>query len=591
MRLLGSRYSQDNGMSFTSAQQRAIESDAREIMCVAGAGAGKTRVLVERIARLLVSGTRPGALLVLTFTRRAAREMRERLIERIGGGENAKAIVAQITLGTFHAVAFKLLRIWGERLGYDAKSLTIIPPGDADLILQQIAAEFGYVRDGKWRGGLSWAKLNEWRECHYTGGTPSRDTQGVQDALARIFAEYCNRLRGAQSLDFGLTLLEVARLLDTQPDIREQYQRTITHVFVDESQDLDEFQHQMLFRFWPPAAIFFVGDLRQSIYAWRSARPDLLRRLLHVRTFEIVDLDSCFRCSDRIVEAANTLIDHNGDELAAPMKGATRRCGQVEAFEGDYEAVVAKVKELQSFHAAGEIAVLGRTHRVLRHVQGAMAEVGVSCNRVGESGDLAKTEAFAKLHAAMRLVVNRRDRFAVLILASELGLDAEHIARLNLAAAGGSPIFDAYLQLCSNALGDSIAFANPEHLATLFLHSVGAHLAVDTARAAGFWSAFCPDKSIAEALEWYAGFDSDKGEDYRKGDDITLITAHAAKGLEWDAVIVAGLDEGVFPSLRSADVLEERRLCYVAMTRARHYVGLHHLGEPSRFILESEVAA
>ncbi len=578
-------------MSFTSAQQQAIESDAREIMCVAGAGAGKTRTMVERIARLLVSGTRPSALLVLTFTRRAAREMRERLIERLGGGENAKTIVAQITLGTFHAVAYKLLRIWGERLGYDAESLTIVPPGDADLILQQIASEFGYARDGKWRGGLSWTRLSQWRECQYTGGTPPRGSQGVQDALARIFAEYCNRLRGAQSLDFGLTLLEVKRLLDSQSDIREKYNSTIKHVFVDEAQDLDEFQHGMLFYFWPPASIFFVGDLRQSIYAWRSARPDLLRRLLQGRTFEVIDLDSCFRCSDRIVEAANTLIDRNGDELAAPMRGATRRRGLVEAFEGDYGAVVAKVKELQSFHAAGEIAVLGRTHRVLRYVQGAMAEAGVSCNRVGQSSDLAKTEAFSKLHAALRLVVNRRDRFAVLILAAELGLDQERIARLNLAAAAGSPIFDAYLQLGSNALGDSIAFANPEHGVELFIDAMSRSLPIDTARAAGFWSAFCSDKSIAEALEWYADFDSDKGEDYRKGEAVTLITAHAAKGLEWDAVIVAGLDEGVFPSVRSTDVLEERRLCYVAMTRARHYVGLHHMGEPSQFIGESEVAA
>ena len=570
---------------------------------IAGAGSGKTRVLTERIARMIESGTAPDSLVVLTFTRRAAGEMRQRLIGRLGGSEKADKLVGRLTMGTFHSVALRILRAHGDRLGYEAASLTVVSPTEADGVMRSIGAELGHYVKAKWKG-LSWKKVNDWREAYYTGqeNDPAL-TIAESRALERMLHEYINRLRTAQALDFGLILKEVKRLFETHPDVLAAYHRLVRHVMVDESQDCDSEQYTLHNYFSPRrggnATLFMVGDRRQSVYGFRGARPDLMTSLYG--DAELIDLRECFRCGDEIVERANRLIAINQDPLAKPMIGATATTGNMEAFAGGYDDVVRKVTELRSRFAAHEIAVLARTHRLLKRLQGCMLDREMPCRRVGRTQDINAKDEFLKVHAAMRLVMNRRDNLAFTLLAADLGLDREKLlGAMAHAASMRIPVFESYVQHRTNALGDVIANANPQHGADIFIHTIRHHIASDAPtmhHVAEFWMEFCDGKSIAEALEWYAAFDMDKGDDHQAGDAVTLITAHAAKGLEWPAVILMGLNEGLWPSRKSSGeadgVLEERRLAYVGVTRAKQYVGVHHMiepdedyGEPSRFIEE-----
>ncbi|MBK8270190.1 MAG: UvrD-helicase domain-containing protein [Planctomycetes bacterium] len=432
--------------------------------------------------------------------------------------------------------------------------------------------------------------------------------------------DYWNRLRTAQALDFGMILQETKRLFDQCPDVLRIYQNGIRHVSVDESQDLDEFQHGMLWYFWPPAHAFFVGDLRQSIYGFRKARPDLLRRLVTdsshdpTRSFEIIQLQHNFRSGSRIVTAANTLIAHNSDKLAEPMIAALGNesggieSGHIQAFAGRYIDLVGRIEGLRGVYQDREIAVIARKHAILRNLQAQMIESNVPCQRVGRSADATQVVEFSKIRAMMGLVLNRRDAVAVTLLSAELGLSAETLARTNhLSASQRLPIFDAYLQIAPNQIGNIIGYASPHGPAMPFIDQVARLIHSEDPdhlnRAVEFWLEQSIDRTIAEALESIATFDNDKGDDRQDIDAVTLITAHAAKGLEWPVVFILGANEGLMPSAQSIKaavsndpeaIEEERRLAYVAVTRGARYVGLMHLvdenepsDEQSRFIEES----
>ncbi len=591
-------------MSFNEAQQRVLDHDGMELLVIAGAGSGKTHVLTEFNARLILRGVAPGNLAIFTFTRRAANEMKTRLEQRLGGDETARRMVSQITIGTFHSIAYRILRAWGHRLGYDATHLTVVPPHEADTLLRQVGGEFGFYQNKKWSKGLSWFKVSDWREAYYTGREiqpASRTERGMLDA---ILNEYINRLRGAQALDFGLILKEVKRLFEIAPDVLWAYQQSIKSVTVDEAQDTDREQYNLHQYFLPmrggQARVILVGDRRQAIYGFRGADASLLTTC-YPRA-DIIDLQACYRCSARVVDAANRLIAHNDDPLAAPMVSVTGTSGLVEAFSGEIGVVVEKIAELRGLYEDHEIAVLARSHRILAQVESAMEQSGMPSQRVGQSRDLAASDEFSKIHAALRLVQNRRDRLAFALLATDLEVNEESRLRLVAAANAGTPIVDAYLQHCqSNALGRLLADTRVDHRVVEVVHALRDLIngdAHDLDRAAAFWLRD-EGRTIEAALAWYADLDFDKGEDHEPTGKVTLITAHAAKGLEWPAIIVAGMNEGVFPSNKAikADKLnEERCLAYVAITRTKSYVGLHCLahpetghGPPSRFIAEAGI--
>ena len=539
-------------MQLTTSQLIAVTTDSRDVLVIAGAGSGKTRVLVERIVHLLtVRGVQPREILCLTFTRRAAGEMRERLVQRLRDHVDGDPVrvVGKMLCGTFHSIALKILTDHGSRIGYE--SLTVITEDDSEFLLQTVCEDLGYCRGKKWREGLSAIKVRTALDRTYTSGVePGVECERI------IVREYKARLYSMQCLDFGSILLECRRLFTECPDVLAGYRKQIKHVLVDEVQDCDTIQHDLHEWFAPPATFFGVGDRRQSVYGFRGARPDLMRE--RHPDAEVIDLRECFRCGDSIVAAANRLIAHNGDTLAQPMIGATGRAGIVRDITGRSADVAGAVQSLaRDGYAWSDIAVLARRHSTLERLADAMVEAGIPHHRVGAGADICEGGPFLELHAALRLCVNPRDRMA------ELRLKRMPDARRDQSIAAirdvlsGRAEADVIATDVGPAACDIMGRVTPEVV---------------------WWQDHCPDTHIADALRWYAIMDAQ--DDLPRGNVVTLATIHAAKGLEWPAVIVANCMEGELPGSRAirepGGIEEERRCAYVAATRARESLTLHY---------------
>jgi len=627
-------------MKLTTAQQHAVDTDAREVLVISGAGSGKTRTMVERTVRMIRGGASPLDFLVLTFTRRASNEMRERLARRLGelGYDNPERTIGSMLCGTFHSIALRFLRLDGDKLGLNGPTLTVLDQKDADMVLEQVCRDLGYVNGRSWKHDLSWSKVTKYREAIYTGQADDYAASPYRQPLTRAFTEYRHRMVGLNSLDFGSLLQECRRLLTEYPDVLARYRDRIKHVVVDEVQDCDATQFDLHDFFAPPATFFAVGDFRQSIYGWRGARPDLC--LKRHPNAELIQLRENFRSGARIVTAANSLIAHNGKYMAEPMVSATGRDGiVVDAFgrSADVARLLPKVRSVHGF-AWRDVAVLARNHRALARLADACHEAGVPHYRVGAGFDICDTDDFRKLHAAMRLCVNHADNVAFLRLLETFNLTPTQYAEVRKTAADRAiSHFEAMVQSkfgeCTEletlvdihghvpteaesqqAIEDVKTLVNTGVAEPLPLTPIGVIGTDLTALMAAvfpaplptelfdFWMKHCQGKSYAEALDWFVTRDAQ--DDAASGDVVTLSTIHAAKGLEWPLVLIVNCNDGELPSsmsMRNGDVdHEERNVAYVAITRARETLILHHrrpedqdesrtIKPPSRFLAEAGV--
>lgn len=607
-------------MNLTNDQCRAVTTEAKHVLVVAPAGSGKTRVLVARVIHLLESGISPNSIMVISFTRRAAGELKERLLAQLGGDEAAEKTLLSLTIGTVHSVCLQILQTYGERLGYRlGKPITVLDPADAKMLLQIAGRELGYYDGKKWKAPLSGKKVGAFLERYYCQDemkAPVAEQRMLDKIMARYFA-LCWQMH---VVDFGMILRQTQRLFAEHADVLEMYKKRYQYVLCDEAQDSSSVEFSLYEALASDTSLFLVGDLNQSIYGFRHARPDILRGWVTaagvVDGFEVLHLRENFRSGDVIVDVANRLIAHNADPLSLPMIGATGRAGIVEHFTGGSEAIVAECQARHGIYRWSDIAVLGRTHRVLRRLESVFREVGVPVFRVGRSFDLTETDTFRDCLASMKLVVNPADDLAFLRLSALFDIGAAQLAEArSRAARNRQSLFDAYMTLAEEA--DSIARAiwfysiseeSPNLTELLYEPKEGAlppSWLADYIAINHFWETNCSNMTVAKALEWYATFNPERGDDLRQEDAITLITAHAAKGLEYPIVVVAELNEGVWPSKKSAreagGIEEERRLFYVAQTRAREVLLLHHREEvdqnpeweirgPSRFLKECSAA-
>jgi len=603
--------------NLTDAQRSAVESDARELLCIAGAGSGKTRVLIARIVHMITKcGASPSDILCLTFTRKAAAEVRGRLLAALAeaGHTNPEREVANMLLGTFHSVALRIIRRHGGLLGYNPDRLTIIDADDADMFLRQTCLDMGYLRaDGKtWTHQLSWRKVEQARETRYTTGKLKAFKPVVAwEATLRILGRYRQQLFEFNALDFGSILLECKRLLLEQPRILGLYHGQIKHVLVDEIQDTDLIQYNLQGLFAPPATFFAVGDRRQSIYGFRGARPDLVTE--QHPDAKIVDLQECFRCGDYIVEAANRLIDVNGDTLAKPMIGATGIDGAVTLFAGRSEDLVKRVIALKRAYGWADVAVLARNHRTLRRLADAFGDACVPARRVGAGFDICDGPLFHLLLSAMKIALNPRDNIAFMRLYTAFGLDAADYARVRQIAADLGSAHIAALTATPRMIGNEPLHAvirwvwdHPDDTPAIdVVHALAQSLSqwasAEWSPVTEFWHTYCAELTLRQALTWYALRDAQ--DDIEQGDHVTLATVHAAKGLEWPVIIVAELNEGSLPSSQSIHdpdaMIEERRVAYVGCTRASERLVLHYreaehqdpkrVTQPSRFLAECRV--
>jgi DNA helicase II / ATP-dependent DNA helicase PcrA len=537
-------------MNHTPAQLKAINSDSKNILVIAGAGSGKTATTVRRIAKLIGEGVSPSSILSLTFTRKAANELRERL-GRIVGASAAK----HVWCGTFHAISYRILMQWGSKIGYQTnggRAITVITPEESEILLKEIIKSYNFTGTQK--------AVQEARSILAHDGTEPEDLN-----IKRIIGEYHNRLKECNAVDFDQLLLEVQKLFAVCPSALEFYQTKFNHIFVDEYQDTDKVQYS-LHEILKPKHLFCVGDSDQAIYGWRGANIDIILNFEKDHPgAEVIRLEECFRCADSIVASANSLIKCNQNRIDKKLVGATGTEGIVELeLSSSPEYIANYLAEYLAFESPEEIAVIARTHRSLEQIEAACKELNLDVLRVGKTAQTIETEPSYKfLLACVRLAMNPRDNFAFLT-ANQIGFKHDLKMIWSTANVNGCSWYETVMDLQG---------IDPECSIHEFYSDVCSLVKLEPSQAV---SDFLLEKWEVTTVEaWLQEVqikDNHSDLERRKADTITLITAHAAKGLEWNNVLVVDFDEGSFPSkmaLRAGNLEEERRLAYVAFTRAR----------------------
>ena len=618
----------------TIEQARAVTHRDGPLLIVAGAGSGKTRVLTRRIAHLLATGdARPAEILAITFTNKAADEMRHRVVDLIG--DDAKSM----WVATFHSACLRLLRMYPTAVGYEA-NFTIYDADDAQGLIDRLMKERGM--DGKTPSTravtamISAAKNrmespSEWAENN--SFTP-RSAE-----IAAVYGAYVSELRKSNAMDFDDLLLNAVRLLRDNPAILANLQDRFRHILVDEFQDTNYVQNHFVTLLADRyRQICVVGDSDQSIYRFRAA--DVRNILEFAERFPDADtvmLEENFRSTQNILDAANAVIRLNTSRH--PKNLYTRR-GQgspIVMYKGgdEYDEATFITREVSRLRREenigyGEMAIFYRTNaqsRVLEEIfRGAAIPYRVvSGQRFYERKEIKDALAYA------RLVVNPRDDQAVRRVINEpkRGVGAMAMAKLAIfAQERNQSLLDAATQveesgLTPQAVRGVKAFVeivetlramnndlSPADMIGAIVEQSGlgeALRAENTEEARGrlenlgeLASAAAQHQSLEEYLERMAlSAESDHLDD--GSGSVSMMTMHVAKGLEFEAVFVTGLEEGVFPHSRAHadpdELEEERRLCYVALTRAKAHLALSMAwtrtmwgrvvdGLPSRFLAE-----
>lgn len=577
-------------MNLDQQQQAAAATTSPLALVLAGAGSGKTRVLIERIAWLIeTQKVSPTEVLAFSFTRKASGEIRDRLKERIGGKAHG------VQMGTMHGLALEFIHRFGEVIGLRPASVTIYGDWESGYLLADVAQEMSAKKP-------TIKAAREALERYYqTGEEPKEEDPGHD-----LFEVFLARCRENNALTYGALLVGLRLLIPTLAKYLH-----VRHILVDEVQDLDRLQwsivNEMTHAF--KANLFVVGDVSQSIYEFRGAIPKYL--VDHSGEFDIYNLESNYRSLSDIVKASNRLIENNTMRLPLTMR-ATRT---------DPDSVVDNVTVMRDMDSkkivseaglfSAPLAILARKHSLLGKIDRLMEEAGIPHTYIGKTTALTNSEPFRRFHAFLKLAVNPFDNMSFLLIRDIIGLSREEYGRIRLSAAQtGRSHFQVLIERYALV---SIEDLNITHLENTPLITGGS-----LSQCAEWLNEHHPDLSpesmvfiqkyvtdhlddIASYLDWLATFDV---QDEIKGEEtegITLATIHAAKGLEWPVVIVAGCNEGIIPGRpNDPDEIEgERRLMYVAMTRAMGQLvltirptestdasGKVHTSPESRFIME-----
>jgi DNA helicase II / ATP-dependent DNA helicase PcrA len=621
-------------------QAEAAFHDGGPLLVLAGAGSGKTRVLTHRIAYLVRErGVAPWSILAITFTNKAAGEMRERLGALVG--PQARDLWA----GTFHSMCARLLRREGEIAGYP-RDFTIYDEADQLRLLKAVFDDEGI--DQKQVPPKS--VLNRISDAKNRLQTPddllSEAILASDERVAELYRRYQNRMKSAGAMDFDDILMVAVQIMEGDAAIRDRYQRRFEHVLVDEYQDTNHAQYRLVRVLGEPQKnICVVGDDDQGIYSWRGA--DVANILDFQRDYPgatVISLEQNYRSTGTILRAANAVVQHNTKRLAKelwtdsgdgePIRLVTCRDEREEAL-----IVAGEVdRALDAGEALAEIAVFYRTNAQSRAVEDTLVRRGVPYQVIGGPRFYERAEV-KDLMSYLRAVVNPTDEMGVarLLGAPKRGIGPGCIDKLrSFAEAQGIPIADAIghaemVTGLSTKQRKELA-ETADLLALLRNLDATAHTVPNVVEAAldgsGIRAAYEAERTfeaqgrletlrelIAVAADYQGRVDEpslsgflEEISLYADADDIseatgqvTLMTIHNAKGLEFDTVVIIGMEEGLFPhqrSMESPDALEEeRRLFYVGITRARKRLVLTHADTralyggrdyrmPSRFLRE-----
>ena len=616
-------------------------------LIVAGAGSGKTRVLTYRIAYLLQQGVPAGNILALTFTNKAAREMKERIQKLVGTDAR------YLWMGTFHSICAKLLRCDAERLGY-TRDFTIYDTTDSKSLLKSICKERGLdekiYKPAAVLARISMAKNNLISPVQYGMNREllQADREARMYEITAVYEIYQARLRAANAMDFDDLLLNLLRLMDQHPDVREQLQQMFRYILVDEYQDTNYVQYLLVSRLAEPQQnICVVGDDAQSIYSFRGA--DIRNILNFQRQYpnaKLFKLERNYRSTQTIVNAANSLIHKNIHQIEKTVFSEKEQ-GQplrLQAYMDDRAealGVATIISKARGQHGYDDIAVLYRTNAQSRAFENELRKLNIPYRIYGGTSFYQRKEIKDCL-GYFRLAVNPRDNEALLRI---VGFPGRGIGETTMKKVATNAIehHRAYLEVMRSPeeTGLDVSPATKTKLrsfATLIdsLRQLSEEtdaytFAEQTLRTTGVLTTMAVDLSpegidraqnvqeLLNAIREFVAQRQEEGIDYTPITDflsevslqtdqdenlsdtserVTLMTVHSAKGLEFPIVFIAGMEENLFPSqfcIKPNEIEEERRLLYVAITRAmeRCYLtyarqrfrnGQMMFNSPSRFL-------
>ena len=621
-------------------QREAVETVEGPVLVLAGAGTGKTRVLTTRLAHILATRRAwPGQILAVTFTNKAAREMKERIGALIGG-----VVEGMQWLGTFHSIGARMLRRHAELAGLKS-NFTILDADDQLRLMKQLIEAEG-IDEKRWPARTLAAQIDGWKNRGLRPGDIS-DSDGQAYAFGKgrtLYRQYQERLKSLNAADFGDLLLETLNILRGQPDILAEYRDRFRYMLVDEYQDTNTVQYLWLKLLAKADGnangnICVVGDDDQSIYAWRGAEVENILRF--ERDFpgaKVIRLERNYRSTPSILGAASGLIAANQGRLGKTLwtegdAGEKLKVEGVGDAEEEARNVAATAEDLhRQGHPYGQMAILVRASFQMREFEDRFIALGLPYRVIGGPRFYERAEIRDAM-AYLRLIAQGDDDLAFerIVGRPKRGIGDASMARLSafarahqmplLAAAGEIATTDELPPKAKKALAAlSVDFARWSETAKALPHTELAEMVLDES---GYTDMLKADKSaeapgrldnLKEFVRSMEGFESlaaflehvslvmELAQD-ETGDRINLMTLHAAKGLEFDTVFLPGWEEGLFPSQRTMDenglqgLEEERRLAYVGLTRARQRVRLSFAANrrvhgswqsalPSRFLKE-----
>ncbi|MBN7784583.1 UvrD-helicase domain-containing protein [Ponticoccus gilvus] len=624
------------------AQRQAVETLDGPVLMLAGAGTGKTKALTARVVHLLMTGrARPNEILSVTFTNKAAREMKNRISGMLG-----QTVEGMPWLGTFHSICVKLLRRHAELVGLKS-NFTILDSDDQLRLLKQLVQAAG-IDDKRWPARQLASIIDDWKNRALTPDrVPAADAGAYNHKAVALYKAYQERLRELNATDFGDLLLHMVTIFQTHEDVLDQYQRWFRYILVDEYQDTNVAQYLWL-RLLASAHknVCCVGDDDQSIYGWRGAEVgNILRFEKDFPGAHVVRLEQNYRSTPHILAAASGVIRGNASRLGKELwteaqEGEKVRLighwdGEEEArwIGEEIEAMQGGTRGMRPF-SLDEMAILVRASHQMRAFEDRFLTIGMPYRVIGGPRFYERMEIRDAM-AYFRLVVSPSDDLAFerIVNTPKRGLgDKAQQTIQTIARANGVSLLDGAALAVeqgeikgkgAKALGELVAgLARWGRMAgdASMTHMELAEVILDESGYTAMWqNDKTPEapgrlenlKELVKALEQFEnlqGFlehvslvmDNESDE---QGAKVSIMTLHAAKGLEFPAVFLPGWEDGLFPSQRSMDespykgVEEERRLAYVGITRAEEVCTISFAGnrrvfgqwqsqQPSRFVDE-----
>ena len=652
----------DHLSGLNSAQRDAVTTTEGPILILAGAGSGKTRAITHRIAHLVEGvGIRPESILAVTFTNKAAGEMKERVERLLAGYYESGHRTGAPLISTFHSLCVRILRRDIVRLdrGY-TRSFTIYDSDDQQRLLRGVIKDLGY--DEKQltpriaSSAISGAKNRGEDPQIYAARAEHGDTR--REAIARAFALYEQRLHASNALDFDDLLIRTVQLLRHSAETRAHYHGRFRHVMVDEFQDTNGIQYSLTrlivegdravnlsrapAEFWDNRSLCVVGDESQAIYGWRGSDFKIILGFKNdFPGTKVIKLEENYRSTKRILEAANGVIANNKQRFDKELRtsageGDKVRYAQLLDAENEARWVVRRIEDHLNGEPDARVAVLYRTNAQSRLFEEACRRAGMRYNLVGGFSFYERAEV-KDVIAYLKLALNPNDSIALMRAintpprgigkstieeierrAKDLGMTAwetiERIVEQQLLPARSVGALKSFQGIIKRLVEKaSVEGGDISEIVKAVVVDSGYERALkeeNTEEAEGrllnleeLVNAAAESEEQGESLRDFldhAALVADT-DDYNAAAQVTLMTMHAAKGLEFPVVFIAGLEESVFPNARvkdsEADLEEERRLCYVAITRAERNLYLTHAmrrrvygtelpAEPSRFLNE-----